>query len=407
VRARFIRFLREIDPRNLEVLSESLVVFDSSDVGAQPDFRSPSGDSLSKMGYWHRVGYNSTVFYAPDAHALLSEAFVNDHCFDIIEGTGDRAGLIGLAFQPTQRRTLPNNPPDIRGTIWLDARSIELRLVEFSWTKLPGSHARAPVGGAVYFTRMGSGPWIIPRWSIRMPRDIIEIGEPGSERAPGIRLSLIEEGGIIGVDSLRLSERPGTITGTVRDSTGRSFGGVQVRLVGTSYSTRTDSTGRYVLNSIPPGWHTIAADHDAYRAFDMRVGQMELLLDEGTTRQASFRAPGALAMRRQLCGESPMKNGATLRVKLVDQVTQAAVGGAPVVLRAHLPGSVSAREASRDNRASFVEEDETDASGNVTFCGVPAGTPLLFAMRGADGQPVTLGTLQLEPNEVAARVYRR
>ena len=409
VRARFIRFLREIDPRNLEVLSESLIVFDSSDVGTEPDFRSPSGDSLSRMGYWRRVGHNSTVFYAPDAHALLSEAFVNDHCFDIVAGTGDRAGLIGLTFQPTQRRALPTRPPDIRGTIWLDAKSIELRLVEFTWTRLPGSHARAPVGGAVYFTRIGGGPWIIPRWSIRMPRDVIEIPDPagGSDRAPGVRLSLIEEGGIVGVDSLRLSEKPGTITGMVRDSAGKPFAGVQVRLVGTSYTAQTDADGRFILERIPPGWHTIAADHDAYRIFDIRVGQMELLLDEGATRQASFRAPGANVVRARLCSDSPMRRSATLRVKLVDQATQVAVGGAPVVLRASLPGSASDREASADNRYRFVTEDETDAGGSVTFCGVPADTPLLFAIRAGDGQPVVVGALQLKPNEIAARVFRR
>jgi hypothetical protein len=115
VRARFVRFIRELDPHSLLVVSESLQVFDRFDAAGEPFFRSISADSLSELGYWRKFEGDTSIFHGPDAEALLSESFVRDHCFEVVWGRGERGGMTGLRFRPTPRRSLPSQPPDIAG----------------------------------------------------------------------------------------------------------------------------------------------------------------------------------------------------------------------------------------------------------------------------------------------------
>ena len=409
VRTRFVRFVREIDPTSLMVASEALQVFDSSDVGADPYFRSLSGDSLSRMGYWRSVAADTTLFYGPDAAALLSGAFVRDHCFGIVGGKDARPGMVGLAFEPTSNRAMPLNPPDVRGTIWLDAQTSELRQLEFTWTKIAGRVDAMHVGGVVSFTRLGGGPWVISRWALRMPR-------AGDVRPPSLsdRLTapvsnvLMEEGGMMLVDSLQMSAHPGTITGVVRDSAGRPFAGARVRVVGTRYAAVTDANGAYALDGIPPGLYTLVADHDGYRALGVRIGQADLVLDEGASRRASFRAPDARTVVAHLCGDGARpRRSATLRVTVLNQVNNEPLVAARIALLVDSASRPARGEASVSAASLVVRaQAETDAGGAALFCGVPSNVSILIAIPDGEGRLVPATTVQLKPDELGARVVR-
>ena len=110
---------------------------------------SRSSDALHSAGYVVTDRDNSTTYYAPGLEVLLAPAFVEDHCFHLTID-GDR---FGLAFEPTtpdRRRT-----PEIRGTLWLDAKSAELRSLEFRYSNvLPEQDAVAR--GDAGFTRVHS-----------------------------------------------------------------------------------------------------------------------------------------------------------------------------------------------------------------------------------------------------------
>jgi hypothetical protein len=67
------------------------------------------------------------VFYAPDEQVLLSDRFVEEHCFQVARGEGSSEGLFGLQFSPAKRR----NVNDIAGTLWVDSASAELRYLDF------------------------------------------------------------------------------------------------------------------------------------------------------------------------------------------------------------------------------------------------------------------------------------
>jgi hypothetical protein len=220
-----LRFVREIDVPALTVRTETLTAFDSLDVGEPPRFRSMPADSLSKVGYWRVKDATWTEFYGLDANALLSEAFVRDHCFSLVEGNDSRLGLVGLVFEPIRSRTGIFSPPEVEGTIWLEGQTSALKLVEFDWTKLDAD--RKLYGGEVHFARVATGPWFVSSWRLRMPQEVLLVGGRGASRHKGI----VEEGGIILDESTDSSRVPVTLHGAVRDVNQRGMGGVTVRVL--------------------------------------------------------------------------------------------------------------------------------------------------------------------------------
>jgi len=129
------------------------------------------------------------AYYAPDAEVLLSDTFVRRHCFRLIRGRDEDAGLLGLAFEAVPQSRLP----DIEGVMWLDPASSELRRLDYSYVNLDVPVDTDRLGGSVEFARLPTGAWIIRGWLIRVP--VIE-WVPGIGPRPGrYRLTGINEGG--------------------------------------------------------------------------------------------------------------------------------------------------------------------------------------------------------------------
>ncbi len=129
-------------------------------------FQSLRPDSLAKVGYV-QTDLTYQTFYAPDADVLLSEMFASSHCLGLVNGTGERAGWIGLTFRPQQFK---RNFVDVSGTLWLDRASNELRRMDFTYEGLPIALQRVEAGGVVEFTRLPDGIWFVNRWELLMPR---------------------------------------------------------------------------------------------------------------------------------------------------------------------------------------------------------------------------------------------
>lgn len=140
-------------------------------VRGQP-FETLSPQELAAHGYVREEG-DTVTFYGPDATVLLSDEFQDTHCL-YVQQRG-RRGRVGVAFEPVEGRTTV----DIRGTLWLDARTGELRDVEYEYTGMADNSRRSPSGGRVEFQRLPSGAWIVSRWQIRTTRVLT-----GRRRAP-------------------------------------------------------------------------------------------------------------------------------------------------------------------------------------------------------------------------------
>lgn len=366
---RLVRFVRDLDPETLEIQSELLYDFNAPR-GARPGFTSPPGDSLSQVGYWRRVNKSNFRFYGPDANALLSQAFVEDHCFSIA-ADDNRPGQIGLSFEPVEYRR--GNPPEIRGTVWLDSLTSELRSLDFNWLKFPIRGPTENLGGEVRFMRLPAGSWLVHRWRLRMPQEVVVPDSKGRlQVASTRRFGILEEGGFVDSPRLRDGERPATIAGTVRDGDGKILVGARVIVTGTSLSATTNFDGRYMIDSVPPGVRMVTVEHQQYDALGVHAGEAKVLLDEGALRDVSFDGPDAEEVAGMLCGGEAERGRVTLRLTVIDSATARPMRGMRL--------SLAERDGSADSD-SYARELEADANGVVTFCNAPANRPLTLTAR--------------------------
>ncbi|MCI0434497.1 MAG: carboxypeptidase-like regulatory domain-containing protein [Gemmatimonadetes bacterium] len=126
-------------------------------------FTTPPAEELAEKGFVRDDGLES-LFYAPDAGVLLSDAFAATHCFRARRGRGEQAGLVGLSFEPH-----PRGRADVQGTLWLDAATSELRWIEYRYTGIDYGPRTRELGGRLDFARLESGAWVISSWRIRGP----------------------------------------------------------------------------------------------------------------------------------------------------------------------------------------------------------------------------------------------
>jgi carboxypeptidase family protein len=123
----------------------------------------PAAD-LAEGGYIRTTG-DSTDYFGPDASIIQDSTFLGTHCFALTSRSSSGEAQIGLSFEPEPGRRLP----DVRGVLWLDQHSAELRALEYRYTRVPGGLADTRVGGTIEFLRLPSGAWIVRLWQIRMP----------------------------------------------------------------------------------------------------------------------------------------------------------------------------------------------------------------------------------------------
>jgi hypothetical protein len=130
----------------------------------QNPIRSIPARELVEGGFVRIRDDGSWDYFGPDASVLLSDPFLDTHCFRLKED-GDLPGWIGLAFEPSREE----RRPDIKGTLWVDRETSHLGFLEWEFTNQPPPLNRGDASGRVEFERLPTGAWIIRRWWIRMP----------------------------------------------------------------------------------------------------------------------------------------------------------------------------------------------------------------------------------------------
>lgn len=265
------RWERALDPETERVRDEES---HTGERRAWRTFVSAPVEELSAEGYVRRTEGRAWQFFAPDAEALLSDTFADDHCFSVVKGEGEEAGLTGLSFEPVPGRVMP----DVEGVLWLDGTTSELRHLAFTYTN-PGFEPplhRFPAGGRVEFARLPTGHWFVRRWHVRVPvagaRTGVALqrgpgGGPFKPRRETVLARIHETGGETVQATLPDGETValahwGAIEGTVRDTPDdRPLADMEVELVGTAYRSRTDPEGGFRMDPVPPGDYTLVARH--------------------------------------------------------------------------------------------------------------------------------------------------
>jgi hypothetical protein len=321
VRYRAIDFQREIEARTNRVLSETRTPRSIYTSGSL--YESVPADELAERGYVRPEEENTWEYFAPDAQVLLSDSFLDGHCFALTE-EDSRPELIGLAFRPLDG----TDRPDIEGVLWLDRQSSELRYLEFRYTTLPYPVRSRDIGGRVDFERLDGGPWIVRSWSIRMPR--VE----GQRLRFGTRYSLsgfIEVGGEVtevrrNQTDRRLGETEvgGSVAGVVLDRAGRgAVADAEVSVVGTVRSARTDGGGRFRVNGLPDGRYGLRVTPPAWDLPWLLPEAGDVVVREGATSNVELRLLTPDRILRAICDQ--LAPDAPVGV-VVGRVTDAATG---------------------------------------------------------------------------------
>ncbi len=322
-------YVRDLDPADLTVRTEQRSP--SPAVGPHP-FRSLSAEDLAERGYVRETP-QGTFFYAPDARALLSDAFLRDHCFRIQGAPADAPGRVGLAFEPVGARRLP----EIAGTLWVDRATNELKLLEYRYANVDFGVSSSRLGGRVEFDRAPGGGWIVKRWWIRMPavavhEEVVKGAESATvnvvrqSRLAGIR----EQGGEVTViragDGSPVAEvRRADLAGRVTEG-GAPLAGATVFLSGTQWSATADAEGRFTLAGVPEGEYTLSFFHPrlAETGATPPTRRVSVTAAGAEPVELAFMAPAAAPASRRLAQDA----------ERVDASRDSAVALAPIDARA-------------------------------------------------------------------------
>jgi hypothetical protein len=387
-------------------------------------FRSRPVGELMERGFVERSG-GVDLYFAPDANVLLSDAFLDAHCFRLRPGEdgGEAAGLVGLAFEPLRRR---GRTVDISGTLWLEPASAELQWLEYRYENLEPDIRSDELGGRVEFRRMPEGGWIVPRWWIRMPLVAEHRMALAGRRSylTGIR----EAGGLVlDVEAAgRAVVRVGTggIDGVVTDSLGRGAEGAVVEVVGTGRETSTDSGGHYRLSGLVDGIYRVRVDHPDIRPYGYRPEPLTRAVAGGQISNLDFALPSVGEVLGDLCREQPTRlassaelppqaqggNG-TLVGWVRDAVSGEPLGGATVragrsewsltLLRA----PVSGRTRNAFSQQPYVFESTADETGFYVLCDLPEEWSLAIAAT-HQGFPSEADTVRIELGGIREHTVR-
>ncbi|MDP1857366.1 MAG: carboxypeptidase regulatory-like domain-containing protein [Gemmatimonadaceae bacterium] len=374
--AEVTRYVRELDPKSKRVLNETRS--EVRGVVASP-FNSAPAESLSVLGYWRAAPNGGAYYFGPDAKVLLSETFLTDHCFRPVAGKGARSGMVGLRFAPVVGRTVP----DVAGALWLDAKTFELRLVDFAYDRVRAGVDSAAVGGEVHFARLASGAWIVRRWFLRVPvlgRPTQPLSTEGSAPwvlvRPGMsRLS--EEGGLVTTDDLRPQVRPASISGVLLDSTGkRPLMRALVRIAGTPRTSVSGADGRFAFDSVAPGSYTLVVNTVAYDSLGLAAADVSLELTGGQRRAVQLSAHTARVLTERLCvGRGAPWGRGTLHVTVRDSV-----GGTPLPRVGVSVGWMSTIGRVAGDSVLATSAATTDEKGSIAFCEIPADRTLTIGV---------------------------
>ena len=344
-------------------------------------FASLPAESLAVVGYVVGDVLAGETFYAPDADALLSDAFLETHCFTAREGEGGDSGYVGLVFEPAPQ----HDRPDIRGVLWVSRRTGELKDLKYDYVHLPRGVPRGAPGGEVDFMRLESGAWIVLRWVIRMPR-MGQLVDESRHTEPIFKvIGYRETGGEVRAirsarGELEYSARQAYLDGTVVDSFsfGRPLAAATVSLVGTPYKTQTDSLGRFELAGPIEGTFGLSFSHPRLDSLGVHLTPERVTLQRGKHTRAELVLPSESRVTATLCPDGLPDSERVIVGTVRDEQSNAPVPGAVVEASwesvQQIGGGLTVQP--------LTVRVTADSAGGYAICNVPPKRVALHATAG-------------------------
>jgi len=327
-----VRYQRTLHPDSRGVLSEEregMVVVNRNPIRSLP------ARELLEEGFIQTAENGANFYYGPDASVLLSDLFLDTHCFRL----------------------------------------------DYSYDWAPWVEVRGVAEGRVEFQKMPTGAWIVRKWWLRMP----VVGQVrGSTTAgwPALRLVEIREVGsevaeVTSMDHQLISPADGQPRGALRgvawDSLrSRPLSGVTVFLSGARYDASTDADGHFFMDGIAEGNYSVAVTHPSLTSLGIYPRRVEVRISEGDTAEVQLGLPSRSSFLESVCGAAKGQVGDAFVTGTVRQEE----GGGPT------PGATVTLEWSRNkvNAAGAIigrviqdVQVVADAIGRYGVCGIPAG----------------------------------
>ena len=346
---RAIRYVRHLDPEGRRVVSET-----SRTIGpfSGPPFMSIPTSQLINGGFATAEG-NETVLFAPTAEVLLSEPFLDTHCF---RARGLSNGLVGLDFEPVPGR---DDIPEIRGTLWLEPATGNLRHIDYGYRYLNVPGPFELYGGRVEFEHVAPGSWAVKSWHIRSPMLVRMVGAESETYA--VR-GLQEEGG----DIIEVTQRGRRVRGSLRSriagvvydsAAGGPLSAARVYLAGTGYTTVTDGAGRYAFDNVADGLYLINFEHSRLAEYGVSLAADTIdVVAERQEIRHDLAVPDLTSLHAAYCDADDNRSVLVGRVR--------ARGSAVAVPGAEITVSWDGRKR---------ETTRTDGQGVYIFCELPLG----------------------------------
>jgi hypothetical protein len=410
------RFERQLDSTGSRVMRSKQ--WEVRTVASEP-YVSIAAESLAAQGFVRDEG-RYTVYAVPDARTLSSGAFARTHC---LRATRDRArpAFIGLEFAPVGR----DRDGEVRGTLWVDRASSELRTLEYRYT---GRRSERPAQGRLEYRRLPGGAWIVGAWVVRVPvlarvsRTVPGIGE-GMAGTARLRDTTVEEtvavwevGGDVSDsfdpgDAVGAADGAGAVHGSIVDSaTSQGMPEVLVELrpaaagpAARRYGATTGADGRFAFDGVRRGEYLLTVT--AARLDTANTGVRPIALSVGAAARIGVRItiPPAAQGIASLCESAPPA-GTTVLHGIVHDAAGHAPSNARVSAEWPTGPTTKARmqSAAVERHVAFA-----DSAGRYALCGLPGDRALLVrASAGAlqsrpislepSGAPVRYQTITLE-----------
>ncbi|HEX2168201.1 MAG TPA: carboxypeptidase regulatory-like domain-containing protein [Longimicrobiales bacterium] len=366
IRFSMMNYHRELD---LSLSSVKREVRTPAYATAAMPYNAVKPDQLARDGYAIAEG-ETTWLLGLDADVMLSDSFLDSHCFRIV--SSPHADRVGLGFTPLR----DDGMTDVSGVLWVDRTTAELRYLEFEYENLPEHMRRFGASGEVHFERLSTGAWIITRWWIRSP--LVGL----SRRGHYMLLGYSEDGGTVtsaeSIDAdLYGTIGGGVIEGVVHDRvTNRPLADALVFLSGTPFSAVSDSTGTYRIRRVPAGQYSLGFTHPLLEEIGVPLQLEPVRVAGDTILQRDFVAPSMAGILRALCpGEQEDADSGLLYGFVKHEETGEPLAG--VEVRASWRGpplitSGTGTNADVDRWRTVT----TDSNGRYTLCWLPTAREL-------------------------------
>ncbi len=346
-------------------------------------------------GYVEEDPEGAVTYRAPDATVILSPEFVDSHCFGVTRSERDHQGEIGLTFQPTSRQ---NRIADVRGTLWLDRSTSELRTLEWAYTHIADAAEAAGAGGRISFAQLRSGAWVVTEWSLRMPVVTEQRATDAysstlrsmPQRIEHVVHTIQETGGFVASvrDDGEEVWAPAIVPRVVRvldGETGSPVPGALVTLRGVMGEMHADSMGRVRLPYLLPGPYVATVVRPSLASPGVGY-DVPLKLDKSGVTPNEVTIAGATDVVRIACdGQYEGTDRAIVSgtVRLNDGTPPAHAILVRGVSRGDIQG-LGSRGAASSTHEVWTR---TDAAGRYHLCGLPWDEEVIVQLPEEKGAP--------------------